>query len=82
MAVIRKFPNEMEAMLAQSVLDANNIDADILRDDAGGMMPALHVMFPIRLVVRAVDAERAMAILDSSVDDVADESDDESGNAR
>jgi hypothetical protein len=78
MAVIRKFPNEIEAILARTVLEANNIDADVLRDDAGGMLPALHVMFPVRLVVRAVDAERAIAILDSTVDEVQDEDSDES----
>ena len=77
MAIIREFPNEIEAILAQSVLDANDIEAELLRDDAGGMMPALHVMFPVRLIVRVADAERAVQILDSSVDangdDVSDD---------
>lgn len=80
MAVIRKYPNEMDAMLAQSILDANGIDADILRDDAGGMLPALHLLFPVRLVTRADDAARAIEILDSSIDD-ADEADDASDDA-
>jgi hypothetical protein len=74
MAVIREFPNEMEAMLAQSVLEANGIDAGLLRDNAGGMLPALQVLFPVRLIVTVRDAERAAAILDSSVDD-GDEAD-------
>jgi hypothetical protein len=69
MAIIRDFPNEIDAIFARAVLDANDIDAEILRDDAGGMMPALHVMFPVRLIVRVADAERAIAILDSSVDE-------------
>lgn len=68
MAVIREYPNEIEAMLAQSVLDSNEIDALVLRDDAGGMLPALHMLFPVRLAVRAGDAERAIAILDTSFD--------------
>jgi hypothetical protein len=40
--VIRTFANEVEAHVAQAVLDANGIDSNLIRDDAGGMMPWLH----------------------------------------
>ena len=39
--VIRTFANEAEAQIAQAVLDANGIDSNLIRDDAGGMMPWL-----------------------------------------
>lgn len=34
--VIRTFANEAEAHVAQAMLDANGIDSNLLRDDAGG----------------------------------------------
>ena len=40
--VIRTFANEGEAHVAQAVLDANGIDSNLIRDDAGGMMPSCH----------------------------------------
>ncbi len=64
--IIRKYPNELEAIVAQTALQANNIAALVLRDDAGGMLPVLHLLYPVRLAVRAVDAARAIEILNST----------------
>ena len=44
--VIRTFGNEVEAHVAQAVLDANGIDSNLIRDDAGGMMPWLQWLHP------------------------------------
>lgn len=63
--VIRTFANEIEAQIAQAVLDANGIDSSLLRDDAGGMMPWLQWLHPIRLVVREADSLEAVELLDT-----------------
>lgn len=63
--VIRTFANEIEAHVAQAVLDANGIDSGLIRDDAGGMMPWLQWLHPIRLVVREADSIEAVELLDT-----------------
>jgi hypothetical protein len=63
--VIRTFPNIMEAELAQAALRAHGIASALLRDDAGGMMPWLHVLHPVRLVVREEDVTAAVRVLDA-----------------
>lgn len=63
--VIRTFANETEAQIAQAVLDANGIDSHLIRDDAGGMMPWLQWLHPIRLAVREVDSAEAVQLLDT-----------------
>lgn len=63
--VIRTFANEVEAQVAQAVLDANGIDSFLIRDDAGGMMPWLQWLHPIRLVVREGDSVEAVELLDT-----------------
>lgn len=69
MVVIRDYVNETEAHVARSVLEAHEIPAVVLRDNAGGMLPSMHFMFPVRLAVREVDASRAITILDAPFDD-------------
>lgn len=63
--VIRTFTSEVQAQIAQAVLDAHGIDSDLIRDDAGGMMPWLQQLHPIRLVVREADIADAVDLLDS-----------------
>jgi len=69
MVVIREFANEFEATIAERVLAANNIPALVIRDNAGGMLPVMHYVYPVRLAVRPGDAELALDLLDSSFDD-------------
>jgi len=69
MVVIREYLNETEAHVARSVLEANEIPAVVLRDNAGGMLPSMHIMFPVRLAVRESDATRALHILDAPFTD-------------
>jgi hypothetical protein len=66
LVVIRKFPLEYEAQIAQAVLDAHGIPSSILRDNAGGMLPALQLLFEIRLAVRSIDAAEAVRVLDTA----------------
>lgn len=65
MVVIREYLNEMEALVARSVLEANEIPAVVLRDDAGGMLPAMHLLYPVRLAVPAAEAAQALRLLDT-----------------
>ena len=62
--VIRSFSNDMDASLAEAVLEANGIPSTRISDDAGGMMPWLHSLHPIRLMVRREDVEAAVILLD------------------
>jgi hypothetical protein len=63
--VIRRFQNGPEADLAKAILEANGIEAAVLRDDAGGMLPAMSLMSDIRLVVAPQDAEAAREVLEA-----------------
>ena len=65
MVIVRQYINEMEALIARSVLEAHGIPAVVLRDDAGGMLPAMHLVWPVRLAVRAADAAQALRLLDA-----------------
>ncbi len=62
--VIRSFSSSVEASLAEAVLEANGIPSTLISDDAGGMMPWLHALHPIRLMVRRSDVDEAVALLD------------------
>jgi hypothetical protein len=66
--VLREYSNEVEARLAATVLEANGIPAQVFADTAGGTLPSIALIFPVRLVVRAADAEMAREILDTAVD--------------
>lgn len=64
LVVIRTFPNEPAALLAQAVLEANGIPSFVSSDDAGRMEPQLQFVRGLRLTVRMSDALRAAALLD------------------
>jgi hypothetical protein len=61
--VIRKYTSEVEAQVAQIVLEAHDIPSALLRDDAGGMIPSMRLIYPVRLAVRAEDEEEALRVL-------------------
>ena len=64
--VVRAFPNSVEAEFARAVLDANGIASMLLKDSAGGMLPFLDVLHPVRLVVRRGDVDTAVRLLDAT----------------
>ncbi len=64
--VVRTFPNSVEAEFARTVLDANGIPSMLLKDNAGGMLPFLDVLHPVRLVVRRTDVDTAVRLLDAT----------------
>jgi hypothetical protein len=61
--VIRSFANDLDARLAESVLDANGIESIVVSDNAAGMMPYFNALHPIRLMVKEEDVETALAVL-------------------
>ena len=62
--VIAKFQFEHEAQVARLALESEGITAAILADNAGGMLPPLQQLFPVRLAVHRDDEARAKEILD------------------
>jgi hypothetical protein len=66
LTTIRTFPNDAEAAIAQAVLDANGIESLLVSDNAGGMMPWLNTLHPVRLAVLASDVELASRLLDGA----------------
>ena len=63
--VLRKYVSEVEATMAHLVLEAHNIPSAVMRDNAGGMIPSMAILYPVRLAVRREDADEARRILDS-----------------
>jgi len=66
LCVIRTFSRDVDARLAEAVLDANGIESLIIGDNAAGMLPYLNAFHPIRLAVKEADVDLAMSLLDSS----------------
>ena len=64
--VIRTFARDVDARLAEAVLDAHGIESIIIGDNAAGMLPYLNAMHPIRLAVKESDVEEAQRLLDAS----------------
>ena len=58
---------------AATVLEANGVPARVSADTAGGAIPSMAVLFPVRLFVRAADAELARELLDTPVDPPVEE---------
>ena len=61
--VLKTFNNEIEAGMAQQVLQEAGLTAFVFKDDAGGMEPQLQRTNGVRLVVSGVDARRAQKLL-------------------
>jgi len=62
--VIRTFATDLDAKLAESVLEANGIESIVVGDNAAGMMPYLNSLHPIRLMVKEEDVELALSLLE------------------
>lgn len=63
LVAVGTYPNKIDADLAQSALEAAEIEAIVTADDAGGLQPGLWVGEGVRVLVRAEDADRAKEIL-------------------
>ena len=65
LVVVRTFLNRIDAEMAQSALEAADIESIVSADDVGGLRPGLW-MSGVRLLVHAEDAEQAGEILGTS----------------
>ena len=61
--VIRTFANDLDARLAESVLEANGIESIVVSDNAGGMMPYFNALHPVRIMVRKEDVDQALELI-------------------
>ena len=61
--VLKIFNNEIEAGMAQQVLQEEGMTAFVFKDDGGGMEPHLQRTNGVRLIVNRVDAHRAHELL-------------------
>lgn len=62
---IRTFSNHEAAELAVANLEAHGIECQVNADDCGGMYPNLTAAGGVRLLVRPVDADAAIALLNA-----------------
>ena len=65
LVVLKTFNNEIEAGMAQQVLQEAGMTAFVYKDDAGGMEPHLQRTNGVRLVVNRIDAGRALKLLET-----------------
>lgn len=64
--VLRVFDNEIDARMAQQLLQGEGVATFVFKDDGGGMEPHLQRTIGVRLMLNRVDAERANDILQAS----------------
>jgi hypothetical protein len=65
LVVVRTFNDRFEAEVAQSALQAADIDSMVRSDDAGGLRPHMALLTGVELLVRSEDAQAARQILDT-----------------
>ena len=65
LCIIRTFARDVDARLAEAVLDAHGIESIIIGDNAAGMLPYLNTLHPIRLAVKESDVDAALSLLDN-----------------
>ena len=61
--VVGNYENEIDAELAKGHLSASGIEAFIIKDDGGGMLPSLQSTEGVQLVVAESQKEKAEEIL-------------------
>ena len=62
--VVREYSSDFEAQMDQAILEANGISSIVMRDDAGGMLPSLHILANVKLGVHEDDLVEAREILE------------------
>jgi hypothetical protein len=71
--VLREYSLEIEARFAATVLEANGVPSKVVADTAGGALPSMALVFPVRLLVRAEDAALARELLDTPAEPRSDD---------
>ncbi len=62
---IGTFTNHLDAEIAKGMLEENNIQAFIRKDDCGGMEPQLQITEGIKVLVNSNDKSEALSIIES-----------------
>jgi len=62
-SVIKVFTDEMEASMAQQVLEDAGIKSYIQKDDMGSLAPSMQLTGGVRLIVNQDEAERAAELI-------------------
>lgn len=73
LVVLRTYPSEMEARLHAAILEAGGIPAEVMADTAGGLLPSMALVFPVRLLVRESDESIANELLDTPAEASGDD---------
>lgn len=60
---IKNFSNRIEAELAKGLLEANDINANVRSDDAGGTRPSLAFASGVELQVLEKDVQKAKELI-------------------
>ena len=63
LVVVRTYGFRHQAEVGRSMLEANEVDALIVADDAGGIQPGLDGGTRVRLLVRRSDEHKASELL-------------------
>jgi hypothetical protein len=63
--VLRRYSDELTAQIDAMALEANGVPAHVSADNAGGALPSMSIVFPVRLIVRAEDEALARQLLDT-----------------
>ncbi|MDX6614757.1 MAG: hypothetical protein QOD75_3943 [Blastocatellia bacterium] len=61
--VLKVFNSEIDAAMAQEVLQQAGLNSFVFKDDGGGMEPHLQRTNGVRLLVTRADAEQAQQVL-------------------
>jgi hypothetical protein len=77
LVIVKTFPNEMAALTARAILEANGIASVVSSDGASGLEPQLLFVNGVRLSVLPENADAARELLEPVGDDGAPEDTDE-----
>jgi hypothetical protein len=65
LVVVKRYLDELSAEIDALALEANGVPAMVSADTAGGALPSMALVFPVRLLVRAEDAPLARELLET-----------------
>jgi putative signal transducing protein len=68
LVVVKRYLDELSAEIDALALEANGVPAMVSADTAGGALPSMALVFPVRLLVRAEDAPLARELLETPAD--------------
>jgi hypothetical protein len=63
--IVGQYENEIDAEIAKGHLKASGIQASIIKDDGGGMLPSLQNTEGVQLLVAEHQSEEALKLLQS-----------------